>query len=298
MGMDATTVKWFCAAKKFGVEFDDVLTVGKQSFYPPREALASVYRTLGVDPGPDYYAHGSPNRFFEMLGARKTEAIDYSDYEGAEIIQDLNRPIPDELRNRWSVVFDGGSMEHVFFAGQALKSMMEMVRVGGWFIQIGPANNQFGHGFWQISPEVSFRALSPENGFDPPIVFLNEVQFADSWHAVRDPREVGGRVELTNLCHTYIYTLARKTADVEVFKTPPQQSDYVAAWEAEESLSAKAAGRGPLSRLPFRIPYRLQELAKWGAIATRARSAFDPKSYDHVSEEDLLQGRLRPRARA
>jgi hypothetical protein len=34
----------------------------------------------------------------EFLGSTSITSIDYSDYEGATITHDLNRPIPDQLR--------------------------------------------------------------------------------------------------------------------------------------------------------------------------------------------------------
>jgi hypothetical protein len=74
----------------------------------------------------------------------------------------------------FSVVYDGGTIEHVFNAVQAFKNGMEMVRVGGHFIQVNPANNFMGHGFWQFSPELIYRVFSAENGFNIRGVFLHE----------------------------------------------------------------------------------------------------------------------------
>jgi 2-polyprenyl-3-methyl-5-hydroxy-6-metoxy-1,4-benzoquinol methylase len=65
----------------------------------------------------------------------------------------MNLPISETLRQRYSVVYDGGKLEHVFNQPQALKNCMEMVRVGGYFLQTNTANKFMGHGFWQFSPE-------------------------------------------------------------------------------------------------------------------------------------------------
>ena len=78
----------------------------------------------------------------------------------ATIIHDLNRPIPDDLRGRFGLVYDGGTLEHIFHISQALKNCMEMVRVGGHFAQCTVANNFTGHGFWQVSPELIFPPFS------------------------------------------------------------------------------------------------------------------------------------------
>jgi len=40
--------------------------------------------------------------------------MDYSDYEGAEIILDPNNIVLQEYHEKFDVVFDGGTCEHVF----------------------------------------------------------------------------------------------------------------------------------------------------------------------------------------
>ncbi len=211
------------------------------------------------------------------------------------------------------VVFDGGAIEHVFHVTQALKNLMELVRVGGWLIQVVPANNMMGHGFWQLSPEVFYRAFTPENGFEKPIVFVKEWTYEDAWYAAKEPAKIGRRVELRNACLTVVCTMARKTADVEVFRKPPQESDYSVMWEEDSKQKADAEAKSgedssqsapaiapipPRQKKPlFRVPYRLQEMIHWAAIGSRAKSPFDPALYDFVPESDLLRGRLIPNAR-
>lgn len=54
---------------------------------------------------------------------------------------------------------DGGALEHTFNVPVALTSYMEMVRVGGRLILVSPANDHFGHGFYQFSAELFYSAL-------------------------------------------------------------------------------------------------------------------------------------------
>jgi hypothetical protein len=102
---------------------------------------------------------------FTLLGARQVSSVDASDYEQATHIHDFNQPLPTSLAKRFLVVHDGGTIEHVFNIAQAFKCCMEMVRVGGHFIQVNEANNYMGHGFWQFCPELVYRIFSQENGF-------------------------------------------------------------------------------------------------------------------------------------
>src|SRR5829696_928079 len=57
---------------------------------------------------------GYAEPFLEHLGAEKIVSFDASDYENASVAHDFNQPIPAEFRNRFSVVLDGGKLEHVF----------------------------------------------------------------------------------------------------------------------------------------------------------------------------------------
>jgi len=59
-------------------------------------------------------------------------------------------------------VIDGGTLEHVFNFPVAIKNAMQMVRAGGRLSLSPPANNYFGHGFYQFSPELFYRVLSAE----------------------------------------------------------------------------------------------------------------------------------------
>ena len=146
----------------------------------------------------------------------------------------MNLPIPDELKSRFSVVIDGGTLEHVFNFPQALKNSMEMVAVGGHFLAVTPCNNYMGHGFYQFSPELFFRAFSEENGFKLEDVFICRWP-RGRWYRVSDPKVIGTRVELINHYPTSLFVQAKRLRKTEVFATTPQQSDYVANWTGTTS---------------------------------------------------------------
>jgi hypothetical protein len=211
-----------------------------------------------------------------------------SDFEGATHTHDMNFPLTDDLRGRFSVVFDGGTLEHVFNFVQAIKNCMEMVAVGGHFAQISPANNYMGHGFWQISPELIYRTFSPPNGYQVEAVMLHEVVPGGGWYFVADPERLGGRVQLCNSRPTYILTLAKKLADVEIFASAPQQSDYARAW------SASGCSRRPEPVIPHglrkRIPRSIQRFLKDTVILGRTR--FGQSCFRRVDEDALLRGQL------
>jgi hypothetical protein len=239
----------------------------------------------------DPAAHLKANRFceplFRLLGATEVSSLDMSNYQQATNLHDLNLPIPQELQARFSCVYDGGTIEHVFNCPQAFKNCMEMVRVGGHFLQTNVANNFTGHGFWQFSPELLYRVLSPQNGFRIKTVLMHEVQPGGRWFVVRDPQAVGGRVELRNCVPTYILTIAERVADGPIFAAPPQQSDYVETWGSAKTASP---GRRPKSRSANRfVPGSVRSAIK--SMFPNLVDSFHEPQYRRVSEADVMSGR-------
>jgi hypothetical protein len=94
------------------------------------------------------------------------------------------------------------------------------------------ANNFMGHGFYQFSPELFYRVFSPENGFRMHRAVMFESRIGrPRWYEAADPRQLGERVELINGRQTYLLVHAERIADVPIFASPPQQTDYSALWQ-------------------------------------------------------------------
>ena len=92
---------------------------------------------------------------FKMMGFSLVHSLDVSDYEGAEIIFDLNnRDLPQSLINAYDYIYDGGTLEHVFDIAGALISTSKMLKEGGIIIHDLPAHNWLDHGFYCISPTL------------------------------------------------------------------------------------------------------------------------------------------------
>jgi hypothetical protein len=293
MGLETTAAHSLCAAKSLGADFTRVATIGRQWLLLSPSELNAVMRAAGVtsDIGP-LLAEQFSEPFFVMMGAQEVESIDYSKYEGATHIHDMNVPIPPNLAGRYSLVFDGGSLEHVFNAAQAFKNCMEMVRVGGHFVQVSPCNNFLGHGFWQFSPELMFRVFAPENGYKIIAVLVQEItrKGRGPWYLCRDPRDVGWRVEPRIRLPTFVATIAKRIMETTIFETAPQQSDYQAHWTAKIVPSPNQTG--PLPNRPFK---RVAELVRQFIpehIEQLIRSPYNPKSFTRLSGQDVLRGRF------
>lgn len=95
--------------------------------------------------------------FFKTLGYNRVDTLDVSDYEGANILFDLNQnQTPNEHINKYDLIFDGGTLEHVFNIGNALKHLTKMVTKKGIIFHSNPCNGYVDHGFFQISPNLYF----------------------------------------------------------------------------------------------------------------------------------------------
>jgi hypothetical protein len=245
MGIDSNTVHFLSHCKENGVNFKDTVQIGRQNCY-------FFSNEMGIKSG-DF-----SEQFFRFLGAEKIEAIDYSDYQQASIIHDMNLPISENLKEKFSVVIDGGTLEHVFNYPVAIKSCMEMVRMGGHLILITPANNYFGHGFYQFSPELFFSLLNEKNGFAETEIF--EQNDSLQWFKIKNPKDIKCRVDLPCAIKnpSLICVVSKKIKETPE-KLEILQSDYVDLWENGENLNGGAIVRkSAISFIKRIIPYRIR----------------------------------------
>lgn len=234
MGISNANAALLFAAKSQGLRFQKTATIGKQTFWPTVSGLRYILPAFGinVDAGDLLHTMGSDgSKFIKYLGAETVEEFDASSYEHASVVFDMNTPLPRQWIEQFDLVYDGGSLEHIFDVRQALCNIRNMVKVGGAFVGSTAANNQLGHGFYQFSPELFFRVFSIENGWELICVLLCEHQaMPPRYWRVEDPKELGHRIEIQNPEQLYIMVIARKVESVKVYATP-QQSDYFATWQ-------------------------------------------------------------------
>ncbi|MEP7263433.1 MAG: hypothetical protein ABI772_02990 [Bacteroidota bacterium] len=236
MAITSNDVKLLFYAHKCGISFEKTLTLGRLKLYVPVDSIQQLanrsgfnHRSIKDIPFPDAYSEP----LFEFLGSKLSDSIDVSDYEKATLIHDMNQPVPSLWENKYSVVIDSGTLEHIFNFPQAIMNCMKMIRAGGHFIGITPVNNLMGHGFYQFSPELYFRVFNEENGFRIKklmIASAHEDGSYSDWYEVADPKMVKSRVILVNQLPTYLMIFAEKISSETIFKTFPQQSDYTEKW--------------------------------------------------------------------
>ena len=270
-------VKMLWEARVRGVIFKDTLTIGHQSLvlYP---AEIKLLRKVYYDKFPkssvklleNYkYRDYADSFLYDFLGVTSLGIIDYSKYEGANIIHDLNQLVPENLWERFDAVIDCGSLEHIFNFPVAIANLMKMLKVWGSIFITTPSNNLCGHGFYQFSPELMFRIFSDLNGFKLGKVVLLETVYPSieltsnrNAYVATDPAIVRKRVGLITKKPVMMIVEAKKLFDAPLFSRSPLQSDYLSLWKQHEEQTIHTGIRNVMriiyNNLPLVFRTRIQ----------------------------------------
>ena len=274
MGINTGLARLLVRARVQGTVFANTVTIGRQSFVVPPHELSHLARQLKLRDTATGSGGFAEDFFHNFLGARHISAIDFSDYQQADIVHDLNRPLPENLEGLFDALVDGGSLEHIFDVRQALENYMNLVRIGGSVFILTTANNLCGHGFYQFSPEFFYRVFDPANGFsirdviiiESPLLSLENSRNARYFH-VNDPSVVGKRVQLVNRWPTAIFVHAQKNDQKPLFASPPLQSDYDEVKWRKNRLPPDAVEQAPDPRQATVFDY----LPRWEESRRRFR---------------------------
>ncbi len=276
MAVEHNVVKMLLWAKNLGVSFEKTLTLGHQGFECSPSRFRRALRDFGFSNTQKEIGrcfHRPPmgqlfvDEFFHLLGAKEITTVDRSDFEGANLLHDLNERFPESQRGQYNFVFDGGTLEHIFNYPAALRNCLELIRPGGYFLTITPASNLMGHGFYQFSPELFFRVFSESNGFAlSKIVLYNSSKTDATFYQVNDPAAAKGRNNLISSQPMYLAVLAQRVAIAPILAQPPMQSDYVAGWENHALSQVKSTLDDPRLTKRLRValnPYLPYWLLNW-----------------------------------
>lgn len=291
MGISILNGLFLVEARANGAHFDATLTLGRlASFLSPRDwrRLANALGdALIVDDNSTYM-----DSFLAALGARRLDVLDADMFEGAQLVHDLNKALPETLLGQYDAVVDGGTLEHVFNVPTAFRNAMDALKIGGHFFGVLPANNQCGHGFYQFSAEFFYRVFSAQNGFEVVKLLVAPTYAGGRWldgpaFEVADPEQMGARVNIYGRKQMVFLVQAKKLAQKAVFTHWPQQSDYAATWSAA-GPSSRARDRIS-KRREFVVHYlsavgrlgiRCYERWAW-ARQSRANPALRPHNWRH-----------------
>jgi hypothetical protein len=253
-----------------GLAGAEILCLGRQEMYLTASELARITMDR---PGWTTESRASvlqqpyADAFLRQCGFQTVRSLDANAFEGADVLHDLNAPLPPELHGVTGFLYDGGTLEHVFDVAAAFKCTIDLVRVGGLVLFTPPANNLCGHGFYQFSPEFFFRFLEA-NGFDSITVYLVGMGPSGVWLRAQDPRGLGRRIQFGSSEALQFVVLARKVRSLPEL-VRPQQSDYAQMeWvETPEQRQARKQQQFSLKKrlrdqIIFRVAFPLAVAAR------------------------------------
>jgi len=174
--------------------------------------------------------------FFRHLGFDPVDSMDFSDYEGASLVQDLSAPLSPAFEERFDVVYDGGTCEHVFELPTAMRNIDRMLKPGGVLIGHSPANNWVNHGFYQLTPELVFGFWEKAMGYEVLHCRLQPLQprLARVQVEMTNPNVTGLRPRFTRKLEDLgglILDYAVRKPALRAGDGRAYQTDYMARWE-------------------------------------------------------------------
>lgn len=286
MGFDTTTARFHCHLKSQGVKFTNTAMLGRQNYHglTPSNLIRAVFRagaTLSRSEAESILNAGGgyAESFYRWLGAETIDSFDYSDYEGATQLWDMNEPLEEHHRGKYDFVFDGGTLEHVFRYPEALRQALTLLKPGGVFLSATPANSYLGHGFYQFSPDLPYSILRPENGMECGEVFLIEMRNNAKFYEVVPPAEARGRALASTPWPALMYFWGRRADEI-----PPRlaafQPDYENAWDKGSHVERPkdAAGfrlRSILDVFPHEMKNDILRSLKLAYVALGRNSFFE-----------------------
>lgn len=227
-----------------------LLQLGRQEIMFTRADLRRIMALCGMPA--DRLRDGLPQltdeEFFGIFSFDAIEVSDVSTDMKAGVVHDLNSAEVDPVhRGRFDVIFDGGTMEHVFHAPNVFAAIHGFLAESGRIIHNTPASNSIDHGFYSFSPCL-YHEYYTANGYEIETAYLLDygtrylpirmTAFAytpplrRSWLDARRPGHVH-----------YNYFVATKTARSTAGRVP-QQSFYEGVWAEASGVRQGSEGGG------------------------------------------------------
>jgi len=219
----------------------DVIFIGRQTTYFTPAELVALLRSYGhaVDAAAIEIDRSTINRqqgqegkglvadrsVFRALGVESIRALDVSGYEGAEIVHDLNEPLPENLHGCADFVVDGSTLDNVFDPATCLRSMAALLRPGGRLLTINAYTTQQ-TAYTLCSPPWYFDYFV-ENGFADCRVYVIVTRRGRKNAFWLDPvyidRARGGTLGFSARGNVFIVALAEKGPASTIDRSPVQQ---------------------------------------------------------------------------
>jgi len=232
MGISKATAFLLQELSQRGLLSGKLLQLGVQRISPDAKILVKSFANQQASKS-RFDATSSKKQFWHNLGFDFVSSLDNSDYEGAEIVWDLNLPLNDSFVERFDVVFDGGTMEHVFNTKQVLENIGKLLKIGGLAIHEVPSSNSVNHGFYSFSP-ILFQDYYSKLDYEIIEIMLVVKKRHKAKIYQYSPRDRNTEIpENWGNKNVSVWCVARKRSN-KVTSDFPQQTKYVNAWSKRD----------------------------------------------------------------
>jgi len=232
MGIDFTGCEAIFKSLKYVKNYDYLLMLGRQEIHINCETFNLFLEKNNLVHLKNKYFYGYSDKFFLDLGFNHVESIDYSNYENASILHNMNKPIPITHYNKYDYILDAGTTEHIFNIPQVCENIINLLKIGGIYLSITPNNNFSGHGIYQFSPEFYLSAFSKKYGMEVQELYLAKVgSCIETWINVNDlkEKETGRNTSSFNTTeYVYIIAIIKKISNdrLNLITESPNQYSY------------------------------------------------------------------------
>ena len=221
-----------------------ILTIGRQTIHispdllkrfleqqglavPPPEKIAIDKATsnAGMDQSVDDIT------FFGSFSTAQLRSLDHSDFEGADIVWDLNKPIPAEMENRFDFIYNGSVLDNVWDPVMSLRNMSRLLKPGGRIVHLEHGTRV--NGPYLTFPPDWFHDYYSVNNFADCKTYFATFPTPEQWNGALkwihwEPVTMKGDMpHLTGTCTSprsefFTICVAEKGADSTYEKTPTQ----------------------------------------------------------------------------
>ena len=290
MGLEITSLRYHCWLKKNGTKFDTVATLGRQAFQGLNsltlsKTVAKFGFKMSISEAESILTEqgGYAEPFYKWLGASSIVSFDYSSYEGATSIWDMNLNLNQEFQGKFDFVSDGGTLEHIFNYASALREAMTLPKIGGIFLSATPANSYLGHGFYQFGPDLPFSILKPQNGYGLGGIHLIEMRNKAIFFEVLPPEKSRGRALASTSWPALMYFWGKRTGEIPARLTA-MEPNYESVWIDNTHDERPDASKGGMLRhisnlLPNELQTDFLRLIKLGYTVCVRNAFFDQSSF-------------------
>jgi len=183
--------------------------------------------------------------FLTDVGVTSIDSLDCSEFENCSTIKNLNTLFSndksnDEIKEKYDIVLDFGTSEHVFSPPTSIANSIFMLKNGGGLVLVLPISGWIEHGFYQFSPNF-FRSLEVKglilkklyifNPYSEPLMIWDGIKFIN----ITLYESMSGRFS------SFAVYEKQEIFSQDFFLTNVNQGVYVNAWSKNKEATPQAS---------------------------------------------------------